>query len=163
MNNLGCTYVRLGWIHSGIETWTMATKVAPDYDVTFYNIASHFRTNGKVAMEQGQFDQALEFYKNSLQYFDGALRVKRCHFVEAWTKEREEIFGYVSNPPSMIINEHKRLSELKLKLIAMDKEAKDPKRKAEVSQSMVDCERNLLICTDLLKQNGIILAPAPTA
>lgn len=153
-NNLGCTWVRLGWTQSGIDTWTMAQKINPNYDVTFYNVASHFISNGRVNMEHGNYAQALEMFKVGLDKLNSAINVERCHFKEMWTKERDEIQQYVMNPVSMVLKEKSRIGELKTKLQIEFDSANLPQRKLEINQSINDCEQRLSHIEQLIIQNA---------
>ena len=150
-NNLGCTWVRLGWVQSGIDTWTIAQRINPEYDVTFYNVASHFMTNGRVTMNHGNYAQAIEFFKVALEKLNAAINVPRCHFKEAWTKERDEIANYIQNPLSMVQAEKQRNEQLKTEFqVEFDKA--DPVRKAQLDQSIKDCIARLVHCDQLLSQ-----------
>lgn len=152
LNNLGCTWVRLGWVATGIDTWSIAQKVNPDYDVTFYNVASHYRTQGMVQMEHGNYMQALEMFKMALEKLTAALNVRRCHFKEIWTKEQAELKTFVELPVTMVIREKQRLDELKKKL-SDEFEKATPQRKMELQPSIADIDKRLTHCDELIQQN----------
>src|SRR3990167_7844387 len=152
-NNLGCTWVRLGWVQTAIETWTIAQKINPNYDVTFYNVASHYMSSGRMNMEHGNYAQALELFKVAVDKLTSAINVERCHFKEMWTKERDEILSYVQNPASMVMKEQNRLTELKTKLTLEADSTNLVQRKLEINSSISDIDKRLIHCEEIIKQN----------
>ena len=52
------TYLRLGMVGTALDHWNVGVKLNPDYDVPYYNISSHFRSNGIVHLHHGRFNEA---------------------------------------------------------------------------------------------------------
>ena len=152
--NLGVTYLRLGMVGTALDHWNVGVKLNPDYDVPYYNISSHFKSNGIVHLHHGRFNEAISFLTNARDFLDKATKCKICHFRETWLKELEEIDNMIKNPQTVIYNEYKRLQELLVSLNKMMSEAKTDTRKKEVLSSISDAETQV-------KQTKLLLERLP--
>lgn len=152
--NLGVTYLRIGWLGSGLDSWTIATQINQNYDVPYYNIFSHYNSNARLMKEHGQYSDAVKTYADALKYLDKAIACEVCHFKEMWEKERADIARWVQNPFEMILDEEKRLTNARLSYEKMASETKDPKRLAEINQSLIDATQRLNHITQIKEQNA---------
>lgn len=75
--NLGVIYANNQFPGSAADTWMLASKINPLYDVPLYNLYSMFRGSGHL-------HQAREFLQR-------CLNSKVVHFPEIWTKELDRI------------------------------------------------------------------------
>lgn len=93
LGNLGVAYMNQGMTGSAVDTWMLSTKINPHYDVSFYNLYSIFKANGRN-------EEALAFLKQ-------CLNAKIVHFKERWEKEYAE-FGlqieYSKNPAAKTVD-----------------------------------------------------------
>lgn len=76
LGNLGVAYMNSGMPGSAVDMWMMATKVNPHYDVSWYNLYSIFRANGRL--------------QEALNFFRKVMDAKIVHFEDKWKKELEE-------------------------------------------------------------------------
>lgn len=77
LGNLGVTYMNGGYPGMAVDTWLMASRINPDYDVPWYNLFSAFR-------QQGRLFEARE-------YIARCLNAKTVHFPDVWLKDKENI------------------------------------------------------------------------
>lgn len=73
LGNLGVAYMNQGMPGAAVDTWMMATKVNPQYDVSWYNLYSMFRTNGRLEEAKGFLQKCLDS--------------KIVHFDKRWQEE----------------------------------------------------------------------------
>jgi hypothetical protein len=73
LGNLGVAYINQGMHGAAVDTWLLATKINPHYDVPWYNLYSVFKSNGRLKEAHG-------FLKN-------CLNAKVVHFEKRWTEE----------------------------------------------------------------------------
>jgi len=73
LGNLGVAYINQGMHGAAVDTWLLATKINPYYDVPWYNLYSVFKGNGRLKEAHG-------FLKN-------CLNSKIVHFEKRWKEE----------------------------------------------------------------------------
>lgn len=151
--NLGVTHLRFGRIMTAIDDWHHAINVNPQYDVPYYNIYSHYKSNALNAINNGNYQYGVDLLKQSYPYLDKARSCEICHFRVQWTKELEEVAEWIKNPLTIVHKEKERLEKLQVDLDKMLVEAKDDKRKQEISSSIVDCNLRLKHIETMLSKN----------
>ena len=77
LGNLGVAFMNQGMHGAAVDTWTLATKINPLYDVPWYNLYSVFKGNGRLK-------EARDFLKKCLD-------AKVVHFEKRWSDELKEI------------------------------------------------------------------------
>lgn len=77
LGNLGVAFINQGMHGAAVDTWMMATKINPYYDVPWYNLYSVFKGNGRLA-------EAKEFLKRCLD-------AKVVHFDKKWKEEMTQL------------------------------------------------------------------------
>lgn len=77
LGNLGVSYMNQSMPGAAVDMWMMATRVNPHYDVSWYNLYSIFRANGRL-------QEALDFLKKVMD-------AKIVHFEDKW---REELLNF---------------------------------------------------------------------
>lgn len=80
LGNLGVAYMNQGMPGSAVDTWQLATKINPFYDVAWYNLYSIFRANGR--------------HPEALNYLKNCMKAKIIHFKDRW---QEELVKYESS------------------------------------------------------------------
>ena len=73
LGNLGVAFVNQGMHGAAVDTWMLATKINPHYDVPWYNLYSVFKGGGR-------FTEARDFLKKCLD-------AKIVHFDKKWKEE----------------------------------------------------------------------------
>ena len=73
LGNLGVGFMNQGMHGAAVDTWMMATKINPHYDVPWYNLYSVFKGNGRLA--------------EAKTYLENCLKSKVVHFEQRWTEE----------------------------------------------------------------------------
>ena len=110
--NLGVTQMRVGMGGSAIDSWAMAIRINPEYDVPLYNMYSHFKANANLQVQNGRFNEAIDLLRMASTYLERAIKSRICHFKKLWNKELEEVKGYIADPFMLVINERKRCATL---------------------------------------------------
>ena len=110
--NLGVTYLRMGKVGSSGDAWQHSININQDYDVPYYNIYSHYRSNANAAVQQGQYDKAFDLFKVALPLLERCVTCKVSHFKELWTKELWELRTLIANPIMVYETELARLKTL---------------------------------------------------
>ena len=82
LGNLGVAFINQGMAGAAIDTWSLATKINPHYDVPWYNLYSVFKGNGR-------FEEARDFLKRCLD-------AKVVHFDKKWKEEFDQIEKIIS-------------------------------------------------------------------
>ena len=136
--NLGVTQIRLGQLGSSLDSWHISTKINPEYDVPWYNIFSHYKSNAMFQVTQGNYQNGLELLRQALPYIQSAVSAKICHFKEDWTKERDEVASWLNDPLILINREFERLTKLHSELSERLKTPKDEADKIGIMQSLND-------------------------
>ena len=143
--NLGVSYLRIGMVGTALDCWNTSIRINPDYDVPYYNIYSHYRSNAFVQIQHGNFVPAIEMLKQASLILEKCINAKICHFKEQWTKELNEIKVMISNPSLIIQNEIKRQQDLFTTLSIRRSKSTDPKDIEGIDQSLKDITNNLKI------------------
>jgi len=155
LGNLGVTQLRMGWIGSAMDTWQLATRVNPDYDVPYYNIFSNYRANAEMAIRNGDYVGGINAYRQALPYLEKTLSCKVCHFPDMWKKDHESLLNILRNPAEMLKQEKERLiklgEELSERLSKLD--LKDDVRPIQLSIDNNNAQLQRL--ENFLKQNNI--------
>ena len=152
LGNLGVTNVRIGRIGTALDVWHQAIQVNPEYDVPYYNIYSHHRSNAMFQLQRGNFQGAHELLKQAYPYLDKCTRCAVCHFKNDWEKELVEIKSFVDNPVNLLLYEKKRQLDLKASLEARAKAPKDTKDLEGILSSLNDITKALDNIDNVLKQ-----------
>lgn len=160
--NLGVTYLRGGMVGSAMDSWKVSTILNPNYDVPFYNMYSHYKSNGAMQISHGQYQQGIELYKTALPFIESAIKCEVCHFKEQWQKERDELVNWISNPSLVVTNEKDRLEKLKKTLLDKSGTKVTPQEVAGIQQSLDDIEKRLTHIDTVLKPNGNTTPGIPT-
>lgn len=77
LGNLGVAFINQGMQGAAVDTWILATKLNPHYDVPWYNLYSVFKGSGRLG-------EARDFLKKCLD-------AKIVHFDKKWTEELAEL------------------------------------------------------------------------
>ena len=153
--NLGVTYLRLGQIGSALDSWHQSIRINPDYDVPYYNIFSNFRSTADMALQNGDYQGAVNTYLQALPYLEKTLSCKICHFPEMWKKDHENLMERIKNPNKMLLFEKERLiklqSDLTVRLNTMG--LADDVR--PIQSSIEDAKRQYDRLESFMKSNGI--------
>lgn len=83
LGNLGVSYINQGMHGAAVDTWLMATKINPFYDVPWYNLYSVFKGNGRLT-------EARDFLKKCLD-------AKVVHFENKWKEEFDQLELIIAN------------------------------------------------------------------
>ena len=81
LGNLGVVYMKNGLQGMAVDTWQVATRLNPDYDVPHYNLFSIFRQNGNFELARHHLNKCL----NS----------SVCHFPDLWKTEHGQLANYM--------------------------------------------------------------------
>ena len=136
--NLGVTNLRMNRVGTGLDDWKYSIAINPDYDVPYYNIYSHHKSQAIFHAQQGNFPVAHEMLKEALPFLEKCVKAKICHFKNDWQKELDEIRTWIENPMLLVLNEEKRQVELYRVLESELMNTKDPKRQNEILPSLND-------------------------
>lgn len=162
LGNLGVTYARLGLPDSAKDTWLIATKINPDYDVPWVNIFYQYRTNGMTMINNGDYSGGIKKLQEGLPYLQKALSSKVCHFPEQWIKEYSELANVINNPSIILQQELSRLLRLKEELKNMMMKAQDQNRILELRTSLNNNETQIQNLIGFMKSNNYpVLDPSP--
>lgn len=112
--NLGVAYQNQGLIGSAIDAWYRGTKLNPEYDVSWYNLHSIFKSRGPANPNYApvlineipkdllarayQQDPQRSHFHLSAYFLQRALQARTCHFPDPWKKEEEELNRELSRP-----------------------------------------------------------------
>lgn len=77
LGNLGVAHINQGMPGMAVDTWMLATRINPLYDVPWYNLYSVFKGNGRLG-------EAKDFLKRCLD-------AKVVHFDKKWREEMVEL------------------------------------------------------------------------
>jgi hypothetical protein len=77
LGNLGVGFMNQGMHGAAVDTWMMATKINPQYDVPWYNLYSVFKGNGRLAEAKG--------------FLENCLKGKVVHFESRWQEELKQL------------------------------------------------------------------------
>lgn len=77
LGNLGVAYMNQQMPGSSVDTWFLSTKINPHYDVSWYNLYSMFKANGRLG-------EAKTFLEN-------CLKAKVVHFQKRWEEELAQL------------------------------------------------------------------------
>jgi len=75
--NLGVSCAKVGMTGWAFDTWRIATRINPRYDVPHYNLFSFFRSNGDLV--------------NAKKELEACLDADVVHFNERWQKEYDDL------------------------------------------------------------------------
>ena len=104
LGNLGVTYMHSGLTGMAIDTWILATRVNPKYDVPWYNLYSAFRANG--------------VFSQAKAYLDECLKSKVIHFPDLWGQELKQVeYAILVNSPLV---EHIKQIDVRIKEVDYD-------------------------------------------
>ena len=145
LGNLGVTHIRIGEVGSSLDRWHESIRVNPEYDVPYYNIYSHHKSNAMFHIQRGNFPVGLDLLRQSLPYLEKCVNCKICHFKNDWKKELDDLKSWIENPMKIILNEENRLIELRQKLSMELSNTKDEKRRNEIIPSINDANNALNI------------------
>lgn len=160
MGNLGVTYIRGGMVGTSLDVWHQSIQTNPDYDVPYYNIYSHYKSNAMFQMSRGNFQGAIELLKQAFPYLEKCIACKVCHFKADWTRELDEVRQWINNPMVLILNEESRLLDLRLKLSLELSKCNDEKRKAEIQPSLNDISNSLITLQGIKNNNSNLVYQA---
>ena len=166
--NLGVTQLRMGLHQSALDSWMISGSINPDYDVPFYNISSHYKSNGIALFQQGKYGEAMELLKMGAGMLEKAIKAKTCHFRAEWEKELTTLQGYILDPFQLVLDEFERVRELLNSLKDQFDKENDPIKKQGHATSISDHELKMaqltnLIGTDLKKLEDQLSQDIPEA
>ena len=153
LGNLGVTHIRMGRLGSSLDEWHYSIQVNPEYDVPYYNIYSHHKSNAMFHIQRGNFQVGLDLLKQAIPYLEKCVACKICHFKEDWSKELKDVKSWVENPMRLVLNEENRLIELRQKLSLELSTTKDEKRRNEIIPSINDANNALNIIQNTKNAN----------
>ena len=87
LGNMGVAFINQGMHGAAVDTWMLATKINPLYDVPWYNLYSVFKGNGRLV-------EARDFLKKCLD-------AKVVHFDKRWTEELAQLDAQLSARTTM--------------------------------------------------------------
>jgi tetratricopeptide (TPR) repeat protein len=82
LGNLGVAFINQGMTGTAVDTWMLATKLNPHYDVPWYNLYSVFKRSGRL-------QEARDFLKKCLE-------AKVVHFEQRWKDELTQLEAQLS-------------------------------------------------------------------
>lgn len=136
--NLGVTYARVGMEASAKDSWMIAARINPDYDVPWVNIFYQYRSKGSVMINNGDYIGGLKQFQEGLPYLEKALSAKVCHFPEQWKKEYTDLANTIRQPGGILQDELKRLLALQNGFKLRLSRASDPKDIQGIMDSIRD-------------------------
>jgi hypothetical protein len=77
LGNLGVEFMNQGMAGAAVDTWQVASKINPHYDVALYNLYSVFKGNGRLS--------------DAKDYLERCLNAKVVHFEKRWREELEQL------------------------------------------------------------------------
>ena len=156
--NLGVTRIRIGQVGAALDCWHEAIHHNPDYDVPYYNIYSHYKSNALFQVQRGNFQGATDLLKQAHPYLVKCVACKVCHFKEQWTKELVEVTSWINTPILLVVNEKTRITQLRDSLQKRLSELKDPKNPVEIqdiTSSITDASKQLESIERMLESQGV--------
>ena len=162
LGNLGVTNIRIGRIGTALDNWQESIQVNTEYDVPYYNLYSHHKSNAMFHVQKGNFQYALDLLKQAYPYLEKCVSCEICHFKDDWTKELNEVNGWIKNPMTLVLHEEARLIELRRKLSIELCDTSDSKRRSEIIPSLNDIEITMKSLTNIKSSNpGLVYESRP--
>lgn len=155
--NLGVTYASAGLSGAANDMWTIACSINHEYDVPYYNIFSKTKSQGMLMVQNGAYEQGLNMLAQSTKIMEKVLSCKVLHFPDLWKRELDELKGIIANPYNFLAGELYRLRNLKMFLAQELYNAKDEKRKKDVSESYNNNENQINYLVNYLSSKGVVI------
>ena len=88
LGNLGVAFINQGMHGAAVDTWMLATKINPHYDVPWYNLYSVFKGNGRLS-------EARDFLRKCMD-------AKIVHFDKKWGEELKQLDDQITSVNSPV-------------------------------------------------------------
>ena len=113
LGNLGVTYLSRGLVGTAVESWLMGTRMNPEYDVNWYNLAQALKSRGPMnpnyvpliieviprELITQAFSDPLRSHIHLARYcLNRAVTARTCHFKTIWEKELAEMDAILKQP-----------------------------------------------------------------
>ena len=113
LGNLGVTYLSRGLVGTAVESWLMGTRMNPEYDVNWYNLAQALKSRGPMnpnyvpliieviprELITQAFSDPLRSHIHLARYcLHRAVTARTCHFKAMWEKELAEMDTILKQP-----------------------------------------------------------------